>query len=147
LIVEAIDASQQVLFYLIKATFMLCKSVLVIDDDDNVRNTLAAILSQSGYRVVTAGFVCDAIESLITNCIDLVVLDMKMPDMEGQALLSQLHLVYPKLPVMVLTGHPSMGFVDGAERFGTRGYFLKPVDPALLLDCVKEILSEPGALH
>jgi DNA-binding NtrC family response regulator len=126
---------------------MRYRSILVVDDDENVRSTLAAILTQAGYHVITAGFVCDAIERLIANCIDLVLLDMKMPDMEGQALLAQLHLVYPKLPVMVLTGHPSMGFVDGAERFGTRGYFLKPVDPALLLDCVNEVLSEPGRFH
>jgi two-component system response regulator HydG len=123
---------------------MGCRSILVVDDDDNVRSTLAAILSQAGYRVITAGYICDAIESLVANRIDLVLLDMKMPDMEGQALLAQLHLVYPKLPVMVLTGYPSMGFVDGAQRFGTRGYFLKPVDPLLLLKCVNEILSEPG---
>jgi DNA-binding NtrC family response regulator len=123
---------------------MGCRSILVVDDDDNVRSTLAAILSQAGYRVITAGYICDAIESLVANRIDLVLLDMKMPDMEGQALLTQMHLVYPKLPVMVLTGHPAMSFVDGAERFGTRGYFLKPVDPLLLLKCVNEILSEPG---
>jgi DNA-binding NtrC family response regulator len=108
---------------------------------------MAAILSQAGYRVITAGYICDAIESLVANCIDLVLLDMKMPDMEGQTLLAQLRLVYPRLPVMVLTGHPAMSFVDGAERFGTRGYFLKPVDPILLLDCVNEILSEPGSLE
>ena len=124
---------------------MSCKSILVVDDDANVRSTLAAILSQTGYRVVTAGLVCDAIESLITDCIDLVLLDMKMPDMGGQALLSQLHLVFPDLPVMVLTGHPAMSFVDGAERFGTKGYFLKPVDPVLLLKCVNEVLSESEA--
>ncbi len=126
---------------------MLCKSILVIDDDDNVRSTLAAILSQAGYRVVTAGYVCDAIESLVAERFDLILLDLKMPDMGGMGLLSQLHLVFPKLPVMVLTGHPAMSFVDGAQRFGTRGYFLKPVDPVLLMACVKEILSEPGALQ
>jgi DNA-binding NtrC family response regulator len=124
---------------------MPCKSILVIDDDDNVRATLGAILAQAGYRVVTAGFVCDAIESLVGNCIDLVLLDLKLPDMEGLALLSNLHIVYPRLPVLILTGHPAMGFIDGAERFGAQGYFLKPVDPAQLLVCVKEILSEPGA--
>ncbi len=124
---------------------MPCKSILVIDDDDNVRSTLAAILSNAGYRAVTAGFVCDAIEHLVTNCFDLVLLDLKMPDMEGLALLSNLHLVYPRLPVMILTGHPAMNYVDGAERFGARGYFLKPVDPVQLLDCVKEVLSESGA--
>ena len=124
---------------------MPCKSILVVDDDDNVRSTLAAILSQVGYRVVTAGFVCDAIECLVNDCFDLVFLDLKLPDMEGLALLSNLRIVFPKLPVLILTGHPSMGFIDGAERFGAQGYFLKPVDPVQLLVCVKEILSEPEA--
>jgi DNA-binding NtrC family response regulator len=122
--------------------FMSCKSILVIDDDDNVRSTLAAILTNAGYRTFTAGFVCEAIEQLVANCIDLVLLDLKMPDMEGLALLSNLRVVYPNLPVLILTGHPSMGFADGAERFGARGYFLKPVDPAQLLDSVKEVLME-----
>jgi DNA-binding NtrC family response regulator len=121
---------------------MPCKSILVIDDDDNVRSTLAAILSNAGYRATTAGFVCEAIEHLIANCFDLVLLDLKLPDMEGLALLSNLRVVYPNLPVMILTGHPAMNFVDGAKRFGARGYFLKPVDPVQLLDCVKEILTE-----
>ena len=126
---------------------MACKSILVVDDDAHVRRTLAAILSQAGYRVATAGFVCDAIESLVNDCFDLVFLDLKMPDMEGLALLSKLHIVFPKLPVLILTGHPGMGYVDGTERFEAQGYFLKPVDPAQLLVCVKEILSEPEALR
>jgi YesN/AraC family two-component response regulator len=66
-----------------------------------------------------------------------------MPDMNGLGLLANLHNVYPRLPVMVLTAYSAMDFAKDAERFGTRGYFLKPVDPVLLLDCIKEILSEP----
>jgi DNA-binding NtrC family response regulator len=118
------------------------KSILVIDDDDNLRNTLAAILSRAGYSVATAGYVCEAIEYLATNCFDLVLLDLKLPDIQGTDLLSNLRAVYPDLPVMILTGNPALSFADGAERFGTCGYFLKPVDPAVLLDCVKEVLSE-----
>ncbi len=118
------------------------KSILVIDDDDNLRNTLAAILSRAGYRVATAGYVCEAIEYLAANPYDLVLLDLKLPDMQGMELLSNLRVVYPDLPVMILTGHPGLSYTDGAERFGSRGYFLKPVDPGMLLDCVREVLSE-----
>jgi DNA-binding NtrC family response regulator len=126
---------------------MPCKSILVVDDDANVRNSLAAILSQAGYRVVTAGIVCDAIDSLVSECFDLVLLDLKLPDMGGLALLSNLNFVYPKLPVMILTGYSTADYLEEAERCGARGYFLKPVDPALLLDCVREVLSESRALQ
>ena len=119
------------------------KSILVIDDDDNVRCTLAAILSQAGYKVGTAGFICDAIESLIACCFDLVLLDLKKPGEDGLALLANLQIAYPGLPVIVMTADSAIDIAKEAERFGVKGYFLKPVDPVLMLDNIKNILSEP----
>ena len=123
------------------------KAILVIDDDGNVRSTLVAILLQAGYRVVSTRFVCNAIESLIDNRFDLVLMDLKMQDKEGFALLSNLHIVYPELPVMVLTAHSAMDIAKEVEHLGARGYFIKPVDPTLLLGHIKEILSEPETFN
>jgi DNA-binding NtrC family response regulator len=95
--------------------------------------------------VVTAGRICDAIGSLVPEGFNLVLLDLKMPDKNGLELLSNLHDVYPRLPVIVKTAFSATDFANNAECLGTRGYFLKPVDPAELLDCIKEILPEPEA--
>jgi DNA-binding NtrC family response regulator len=118
------------------------KSILVIDSDDNVRSTLAAILLQAGYRVVSARSVCGAIENLIDDCFDLVLLDLRISDMEGQAFLFNLHLIYPELPVMVMTAYSELDVEELEERFGTLKYFIKPIDPVLLLDSVKESFSD-----
>ncbi len=121
---------------------MRSKSILVIDDDENVRSSLAAILSLEGYRVVAAGHLCEAVDYLASNYFDLVLLDIKKPDTLTNELISNLHTLHPKLPVVILAGHPMLNYPDGAERFGAQGYFLKPVDPALLVGCVKDVLCE-----
>jgi len=122
---------------------MACKSILVVDDNENVRDTLGAILTQAGYRVVTTRLICDAIDLLAGECFDLVLLDPQKPDMGGHALLSNLHMVYPNLPVMVLSAYITMEFAEEKEASGTRRYFLKPVDPEALLASINEILSRP----
>jgi DNA-binding NtrC family response regulator len=119
------------------------ESILVIDNDDNVRNTLAAILLQSGYRVVSAKSVCVAIESLINDDFNLALLDLKNSDVEGLALLSNLHMIYPDLKLVVMSAYSSLNIAELAERFGAQGYFLKPVDPVQLLACIEKILSNP----
>ena len=119
------------------------KTILLIDDDENVRSTMEAILLQAGYRVVSTRLDCNAIESLIDNRFDLVLMDLKMRDKEGFALLSNLHIVYPEIPVMVLTSYSAMDIAKEAEHLGARGYLFKPVDPTLLLGQIKEILLQP----
>jgi two-component system, response regulator FlrC len=126
---------------------MPCKSILVVDDDEKVGNTLAAILTQAGYRVVGVRHVCDAVEQLTTDCFDLVLLDPRKPDLGGHAFLSQLHVVYPRLPVMVLTAYLSIDFAEETECSGTRRYFLKPVEPEVLLECIDDMLSRPLTLQ
>jgi two-component system, response regulator FlrC len=126
---------------------MPCKSILVIDHDEKVGNTLAAILTGAGYRVVTVRLVCDAIDRLTSDCFDLVLLDPKKPDLGGHVFLSQLHLVYPKLPVMVLTAYLSIDFIDQGAHSGSRRYFLKPVEPEVLLNSIDDMLSRPKSVQ
>ncbi len=133
---------------MLERTFLIpCKSILVVDDDEKVGNTLAAILRQAGYRVVNVRLICDAIDSLATDCFDLVLLDPKMPDLAGHAFLANLHVIYPKLPVLVLTAYLSMDTTGETERSGKQRVLLKPEDPGVLLDCIDEILSSPHSLQ
>ncbi len=117
------------------------KSILLVDNDEKVGDTLAAILTQAGYRVVATRLVCDAIDRLTGECFDLVVLDPRKPDLGGHGFLRQLHMVYPRLPVLVLTAYLSLDFVETTEPSGERRYFLKPVEPEVLLDCIEDMLS------
>jgi len=124
---------------------VLTKLILIIDDDDHVRSTLAAILVQAGYRVFSAGHINKALEYLSAERCDLVLLDLKMPGMDSLALAAKIEIAYPELPVVILTAYPSPKLNDGTEIQGVRAYFTKPVDPVLLLNCVKDILSEPSS--
>jgi CheY-like chemotaxis protein len=80
--------------------------ILIIDDELNLRRTLAFILQQAGYLVVTAADGLDALRSLITGSFDLVFIDLQLPDVEGIRLADEIHKIYSHLPIIILTGHP-----------------------------------------
>jgi CheY-like chemotaxis protein len=80
------------------------KRVLVIDDDDGVRDSFRAALEDAGYAVTTADNGLSGIESAIAERPDLVFLDLKMPGMSGVETLQRLNETCPRTPVYVVTG-------------------------------------------
>ncbi len=119
------------------------KTILVVDDDTNLRYTLAVILQRSGYQVTIAGYAGQALENLRTGHYDLVLLDLQLPDANGISLLSIIHDVYSSLPVLILTAHPSTKTALEAEDLHAWAYFIKPVEPGLLLETIRGILQQP----
>jgi DNA-binding NtrC family response regulator len=119
------------------------KSILVIDDEENLRHTLALILERHGYSVNTAADVQQARECMQANSFNLVFLDLKMPGENGLNLLPELHRGYPGMPVLVLTAHDKLDAALEAIQGGARDYLLKPVDPTVIIQRVKEVLEEP----
>jgi DNA-binding response OmpR family regulator len=117
-------------------------TILVIDDEANLRHTLALILKRAGYTITTAGDGKEARAHLQTGPFDLIFLDLKMPDMDGLALLPEIRALYPTLPVLILTAHATLESAIEAVRQGARDYLLKPFDPSQLLKRVEEILAE-----
>jgi DNA-binding NtrC family response regulator len=117
-------------------------SILVVDDEENLRVTLALILERDGYQVSMAANVSEARRCLETGQYDLVFLDMKMPDGNGMTLLPELHNRYPDMPVLILTAHDKLGAAVEAVTHGARDYLLKPVDPLQLLKRVRQVLDE-----
>jgi DNA-binding response OmpR family regulator len=116
-------------------------SILVVDDEENLRRTLALILQREGYVVMTAASVMEARGCLEVGAFDLVFLDVKLPDASGLSLLPEIRDHYPNLPVLILTAHDKLGVALEAVRNGARDYLLKPVDPPILLARVKEVLA------
>jgi DNA-binding response OmpR family regulator len=116
--------------------------ILIIDDDDNLRATLGLVLKRSGYEVIEAENALAALACLQVQAFDMAFLDLRMPGMDGSALLVKLRAAYPDMPVIILTAYASLESSQHAVKHGARDYLVKPVSPANILERVKEYLSE-----
>jgi DNA-binding response OmpR family regulator len=117
-------------------------SILVIDDEPNLRRVLAAILQRAGYAVTTAGSGDEAMRLLRAGAFDLTFLDLRMPDINGLELLPQIRQLYPDMPVLILTAHATLDSAIEAVRRGARDYLIKPIDPPQIIERVSEVLTE-----
>ena len=117
-------------------------SILLVDDEDNLRRTLALILCRQGYSVDTAATVAEAREHVENTTYDLAFLDLKLPDASGLTLLPELRERFPAMPVVILTAHDKLDAAIEAVRKGARDYLLKPIDPIVIIQKVKDILAE-----
>lgn len=118
------------------------KTILVVDDENQLRLTLALILKQDGYQVQTAANATEALQCLQEGPFDLMFLDLNMPGMNGIDLLVEIHRLFPKLPVLILTAHATLDSAIQAVRLGARDYLIKPIDPPLILARVAEVIAE-----
>jgi len=100
--------------------------VLVVDDEENVRVTTSAILEQEGYYVEMAGDGREALQKVERGGFDLVLTDLRMDDMDGAALLNELHSRHPAIVTVVLTGYASIESSIDALRQGVYDYLVKP---------------------
>ncbi len=117
-------------------------SILIIDDEPNLRRSLGLILQRAGYIITTASNAAEAIHLLQAGAYDLTFLDIKLPDQNGIQLLPKLRDLYPEMPILILTAHATLDSAIGAVRLGARDYLLKPIDPDAILNRVGEILKE-----
>ncbi len=118
------------------------KSILVIDDDPNIRETLCAILEQEGYKVDQAGDGAQAIRKSEGQLFDVAVVDMRLPDMMGTELLGKLQRRTPKTRKIILTGYPSMNNAIDSVNEEADAYILKPVEASVILSTVAEQIGK-----
>jgi DNA-binding response OmpR family regulator len=117
-------------------------SILIIDDEPNLRRSLGLILQRAGYGVTTAANAAEALHLLQAGGYDLAFLDIKLPDQNGIQLLPQIRQLYPEMPVLMITAHATIDTAIGAVRLGAKDYLLKPIDPEDILSRVESILNE-----
>lgn len=103
---------------------------------------MAAILEEEGYVVDTAKNGQSAIEKSKTRSYDLALIDIRLPDMDGTALLTALVGATPKMVKIMLTGYPSLENAIEAVNKGADGYIVKPFAVPKLLETVKEHLKK-----
>ena len=102
------------------------RRVLVVDDEENVRITTAAILEQEGYEVSTAADGNEALATAARGHYDLLLTDLRMDDMDGMTLLHEFQQRHPGVVTVVLTGYASIESSIDALRQGVYDYLVKP---------------------
>lgn len=101
-------------------------TILVVDDEEMLRNLLRKILVKEGYRVLTSSSAPEALEKLSSESIDLVISDVQMPEMDGFELLKALKKDYPQIGVIVMTAYGDAYTVRDALLLGADEYITKP---------------------
>ncbi len=115
--------------------------ILVIDDDENIRNTMKAILEDEGYFVEFAATGNEGIEKTQKEAYNLALLDIRLPDMEGVELLKLMKDPTPRTRKIMVTGYPSMQNAITALNKNADAYLVKPVNVEKLLTTIKEQLQ------
>ncbi len=117
------------------------ETVLVVDDEKNIQLTLSRALSMEGYGAETAGGGQEALEKIASLPVDVVVMDVKMPDLDGLEVLRRAREARPGLPVIIMSGHGSIETVRQAFKLGAFDYLEKPItEKEKLLAAVRNAL-------
>lgn len=123
------------------------ETILIADDEPNLRTTLAAIMRKAGFVVTTAESAGEALSCLEDLCFDLVILDLKMPLWSEKDLLAEIRCRRPALPVIILNpwnaNDTTPSSLDEPE---TVLYLLKPIDPAKIVDCTQELVNKTRSI-
>ncbi len=122
-------------------------SILVAEDEDNARLLYFDELSDEGYRVYPAMNGLQALGLLEDNKIDLVVTDIKMPDMHALEMIPWIRAEYPGLPVIVVSAFKGMENDFNLKENFIDGFFAKPVNMEALKRKIEEILTSRLAHH
>ncbi|MBE3142103.1 MAG: response regulator [Thermoplasmata archaeon] len=115
--------------------------ILVIDDEESIRNTMKAILKDEGFIVDLAATGSEAIQKTKQTAYNVVLIDIRLPDMEGVELLKLMKDTVPKTRKIMVTGYPSVQNVITALNKNADAYLIKPVDIEKLLSTIKEQLQ------
>jgi DNA-binding NtrC family response regulator len=106
----------------------MTKRLLVVDDDDSIRETFHYHLERAGYQVTTAESAEEALGALAEVDPGIVITDVRMPGMDGLELLRRIRAASPATDVLVITAHEDMKSASQAMREGAYDYLVKPVD-------------------
>lgn len=117
-------------------------TILVVDDEKSIRNTLREILEFEGYDIQEAESGAKAIKLFKENDIDLVILDIKMSGMDGIEVLENVKELKPEIPVIMISGHGTIKIAVEATKMGAFDFIEKPPDLNRLLISVRNALAK-----
>ncbi|MBL8050654.1 MAG: response regulator transcription factor [Anaerolineales bacterium] len=116
-------------------------NILVVDDEPVARQSLSDILKLEGYVVSSVANGQAAVEHVRTHAVDLMIVDLKMPGMDGLEVIQVVNQTSPETEIVLLTAHGSIESAMQALRLRIHDYLLKPASPPQILASVKKGLS------
>ncbi|MEP7043515.1 MAG: sigma-54 dependent transcriptional regulator [Dokdonella sp.] len=120
---------------------MTSRQILVVDDEPKMRRVLEIMLQKLGHRVFSAGNGREALDLFASNAIDLVIADLRMPEMDGIELLSSLRERGSEVPLLVVTAHGTVETAVAAMKYGAFDYIVRPFDMDALLLSIERALA------
>lgn len=118
--------------------------LLIVDDQPGVRRLLYEAFTDEGYRVRMAGGGQEALKLVSQEIPDMILLDIKMPVMNGLETLEELRKIDPDMPVLLMTAYGELEVVEKAKKLGARHYIIKPFDLNEVRLLVKALLVDVG---
>jgi diguanylate cyclase (GGDEF)-like protein len=125
-----------------KEDHMLKPGILIIDDDINLRKTLTVILRNNGYETVAAGSGAEGLDLFEQNPVNLVFIDLMLPDIPGMTVLERIKTVRPSTAAIILTGNASQESAIEATNRGAFSYLLKPYEIDTLMLHAKRAIEK-----
>ncbi len=117
------------------------ETILIVDDEKNYPLIISAVLNEEGFETLTANSASEALETLKSCDVDIVLTDMKMPGMDGIELLEHVKRKDPELPVIMMTAHGTVEKAVEAMQKGAYNYILKPFENESLIVYVKKAVA------
>ncbi len=115
-------------------------NILIVEDDKNTRRLMTAVLSANGYTTLTSENGLDAFKTMETNHVDLIVLDVMMPEMDGYTFAKELRSAGSDIPVLMVSAKVLPADRIEGFRSGTDDYMTKPVDEEEMLLRIQALL-------
>ena len=125
---------------------MAAEKILIVDDEEGMRRLLDRLLSREGYETVAVGSGGEALRQMRADTFDLVVTDIKMPEMDGLQLLEEIKAYNPSLPVIVITAYGTVENAVQALRAGAYDYITKPFENDEIRLTVAQVLERQRLL-
>jgi DNA-binding NtrC family response regulator len=119
--------------------------ILVVDDDENIRKVVIAILEDEGYTVESVGTAKEAIEKSKRKFYNIALIDIRLPDMEGIELLTKIRDTTPRMRKVIVTGYPTLQNAVEAVNKGADVYIVKPFDVKKVLKTIEDQLNKQQA--
>jgi DNA-binding NtrC family response regulator len=122
----------------------MLSTILIVDDDPQLRKLCRITLEASGYSVREAGDGREALAIVRSSVVDLILLDVCMPDMDGLECLKALRAESPQLKVITMSGFMHGVLLPATKHLGGTATLAKPFSPEALLSLVEKVLADTG---